>query len=99
MERTRGGSRSATAPDLGEQERLGSRGACSRYLLTRGDLLLSTTPRNRKKRTHLWFGVYTAVVLAVFALSLVKQQWSVAVTALLIAVVFAFATRWLWRRR
>jgi hypothetical protein len=53
----------------------------------------------KPRRTHLWFGVYTAVVLAVFVLSLVTQQWSVAATALLIAVVFALATRWLWRRR
>ncbi len=53
----------------------------------------------KRRRTHLWFGVYTAVVLAVFVLSLVTQQWSVAATALLIAVVFALATRWLWRRR
>ena len=99
MERVRGGSRSATAPDLGDRKRLSSHRAGSRYLLTRGELLLSTTPQSRRKRTHLWFGVYTAVVLAVFVLSLMKQQWSVAVTALLIAVVFAFATRWLWRRR
>jgi hypothetical protein len=43
--------------------------------------------------------VYTIIVLGVFAFSIVQQQWSVAVTALLIALVFVFATRWLWRRR
>jgi len=53
----------------------------------------------RRRRTHVWFAVYTLIVLVVFGLSLLKQQWSVAVTALLVAIVFAFATRWLWRRR
>lgn len=60
---------------------------------------MSTPARAKRRRTHVWFAVYTIIVLAVFVLSLVKQQWSVAATAFLIAVVFVFATRWLWRRR
>lgn len=60
---------------------------------------MSAPARTTRRRTHLWFGVYTVVVLAVFVLSILKQQWSVAVTALLVAIAFAFATRWLWRRR
>ena len=60
---------------------------------------MNTPARSPRRRTHLWFALYTAVVIAVFVFSIVQQQWSVAVTALLIALVFAFATRWLWRRR
>jgi uncharacterized membrane protein YhaH (DUF805 family) len=60
---------------------------------------VSTPARAKRRRTHVWFAVYTIIVLAVFVLSILKQQWSVAATALLIALVFAFATRWLWRRR
>jgi hypothetical protein len=60
---------------------------------------VSTPARPKPRRTHVWFAVYTIIVLAVFALSLVKQQWSVAATAFLIAVVFAWFTRWLWRKR
>jgi len=58
-----------------------------------------TPARSPRRRTHVWFALYTVVVIAVFVFSIVQQQWSVAVTALLIAVVFSFATRWLWRRR
>jgi hypothetical protein len=43
--------------------------------------------------------VYTLVVLVVAAAALATEQWSIAATALLIAVVFAWFTRWLWRRR
>jgi uncharacterized membrane protein YadS len=53
----------------------------------------------RGRRTHVWFAVYTLIVLVVFALSLARQQWSIAATAFLIAILFAYATRWLWRRR
>lgn len=60
---------------------------------------MSTPARARRRNTHVWFAVYTVVVLAVFALSIVRREWSIAATALLIALVFAFATRWLWRRR
>lgn len=60
---------------------------------------MSAPARATRRRTHLWFGAYTIVVLAVFVLSILRQQWSVAVTALLVVIVFAFATRWLWRRR
>lgn len=60
---------------------------------------MSKPVKATRRRTHVWFGVYTVVVLAVFALSIVKQEWSIAVTAFLIAIVFAVATRWLWRRR
>ena len=59
-----------------------------------------SAPQGRpRRRTHLWFVVYTLVVLAVCAVSLATGQWSVAATAFLIAVVFALFTRWLWRRR
>jgi len=60
---------------------------------------VNTPARSPRRRTHVWFALYTVVVIAVFVFSIVQQQWSVAVTALLIAVVFSFATRWLWRRR
>ncbi len=68
--------------------------------MARYGLGIVSTPANpKRRRTHVWFAVYTIIVLAVFALSLIKQQWSVAATAFLIALVFVFATRWLWRRR
>ena len=60
---------------------------------------MSDASARKRRRTHVWFAVYTVVVLAVFAFSIVKQEWSIAVTAFLIAIVFAVATRWLWRRR
>ncbi|WP_411277774.1 hypothetical protein [Gaiella sp.] len=60
---------------------------------------MSTPPGPKRRHTHVWFAVYTVVVTAVFVLSILRQQWSVAATAFLIAIVFAFATRWLWRRR
>lgn len=66
---------------------------------SRGDRPVSTPARAKRRNTHVWFAVYTIVVLAVFVLSILKQEWSIAATALLIAVVLAFGTRWLWRRR
>ena len=60
---------------------------------------MTTGAAGKRRRTYLWFGVYTTVVLVVFGASLVQHQWSVAVTALMIATVFALFTRWLWRRR
>ncbi len=60
---------------------------------------MSTPANPKRRRTHVWFALYTLIVLAVFVLSIVKQQWSVAATAFLIAVVFAWFTRWLWRKR
>ena len=60
---------------------------------------MSTPTRAKRRHTHVWFAVYTIIVIAVFVLSILRQQWSVAATALLIAVVLAFGTRWLWRRR
>jgi hypothetical protein len=55
--------------------------------------------RRTSRRTHLWFAVYTGVLLAIGAASIAAHEWSVAVTTLAIAVVFAWLTRWLWRRR
>lgn len=60
---------------------------------------MSTPARAKRRHTHVWFAVYTIIVLTVFVLSILRQQWSIAATAFLIAVVFAFGTRWLWRRR
>jgi hypothetical protein len=55
--------------------------------------------RRTRRRTHIWFAVYTAALLAIGAASVAFHQWSVAATTLAIAVVFAWLTRWLWRRR
>ncbi len=60
---------------------------------------MSVPARRARRRTHLWFVVYTLVVVVVCAVSLATKQYSVAATAFLIAVVFAWFTRWLWRRR
>ncbi len=60
---------------------------------------MSVPARRTRRRTHVWFVVYTLVVLVVCAVSLATKQWSVAATSFLIAVVFAWVTRWLWRRR
>ena len=49
---------------------------------------VSTPAGPRRRHTHVWFAAYTIIVLAVFVLSIMRQQWSVAVTALLIALVF-----------
>lgn len=60
---------------------------------------MSASPARPRRRTYVWFVVYTLVVLVVCAVGLATEQWSVAATAFLIAVVFAWFTRWLWRRR
>ena len=60
---------------------------------------MSTSSGRPRRRTHVWFLVYTLVVLVVGVVGLATEQWSVAATALLIALVFAWFTRWLWRRR
>ena len=60
---------------------------------------MNTPARSPRRRTHVWFALYTVVVIAVLVFSILKHQWSVAATAFLVALVFAFATRWLWRRR
>ena len=60
---------------------------------------MSTPAPRARRRTHFWFAVYTLILFAVFGVSLATRQWSVAVTALMIAVVFALFTRWLWRKR
>ena len=60
---------------------------------------MSTQSNGKGRRTHLWFMLYTVAVIAVFGIGLATRQWSVAATALLIAIVFALFTRWLWRRR
>jgi hypothetical protein len=56
------------------------------------------TQRSRR-RTGLWFAVYTAVLLAIAGVSIAMEQWSVALTTVAIAVVFAWYTRRLWRKR
>ncbi len=60
---------------------------------------MSTASKRPRRRTHVWFVGYTLVVLVVCVVSLATKQWSVAATAFLIALVFAWLTRWLWRRR
>jgi hypothetical protein len=60
---------------------------------------LSSPSRGRRRRTHFWFGFYTVVLLAVFGASIASHQWSVALTALGIAVVFGLFSRRLWRKR
>jgi Flp pilus assembly protein TadB len=59
-----------------------------------------SAPRSaRRKRTRLWFVFYTAVLLAIAGVGIVTRQWSVAVTTLAVAAVFALFTRGMWRRR
>jgi hypothetical protein len=59
-----------------------------------------SAPRSaRRRRTRLWFAFYTVVLVAIAAWSVRAQQWSVALTTLAIAAVFALFTRGLWRRR
>jgi hypothetical protein len=58
-----------------------------------------STPRARRRRTHLWFSFYTLALVAVGIWSVTAGQWSVALTALGIGAVFALFTRGLWRRR
>jgi Flp pilus assembly protein protease CpaA len=53
----------------------------------------------RRRRTRRWFIAYTAVLLAVVAVSVADHQWSVAGTALAIAVLFGLYTLRLWRKR
>ena len=60
---------------------------------------MSEPRRARRRRTRLWFVFYTVVLLAIVGVSLGTQQWSVAVTTLMIAVVFGLVTRGMWRRR
>ena len=60
---------------------------------------MSEPRRARRRRTRLWFVFYTVVLLAIVGVSLATQQWSVAVTTLMIAVVFGLVTRGMWRRR
>ena len=60
---------------------------------------MSEPRRARRRRTRLWFVFYTVVLLAIVGVSLATQQWSVAVTTLMIAVVFGLFTRGMWRRR
>jgi len=60
---------------------------------------VSEPRRARRRRTRLWFVFYTVVLLAIVGVSLATQQWSVAVTTLMIAVVFGLVTRGMWRRR
>jgi hypothetical protein len=43
--------------------------------------------------------LYTAALLAIVAVSVAKHEWSVAVTTLAAAVIFALYIRRLWRRR
>ncbi len=60
---------------------------------------MSTAPRSRRRRTHLWFTFYTVGLLAIAGVCIATHQWSVAVTTLLIVALFALYTRRLWRKR
>ena len=60
---------------------------------------MSEPRRTRRRRTRLWFVFYTVALLAIVGVSIATQQWSVAVTTLMIAVVFGLFTRGMWRRR
>jgi len=59
-----------------------------------------SAPRTaRRRRTRWWFVFYTVVLLAIGGASIAMHQWSVALTTLGIAAVFALFTRGMWRRR
>ncbi len=60
---------------------------------------MSTSRRARRRRTRLWFAVYTIVLLGIVVVSIAGRQWSVALTTLAIAAVFGLFTGRLWRRR
>jgi hypothetical protein len=53
----------------------------------------------RRRQTRRWFVAYTVILVAVVVFSIAKQQWSVAGTALAIAILFGLFTRRLWRKR
>ena len=59
---------------------------------------MTMTQRSRR-RTRIWFAVYTLVLLGIAGVSIASSQWSVALTTLAIAVLFAWFTLRLWRRR
>jgi Flp pilus assembly protein TadB len=56
------------------------------------------TQRSRR-RTPFWFLFYTAVLLVIAGVSIYSNQWSVALTTLAIAAIFAWFTLRLWRKR
>ncbi len=56
------------------------------------------TQRSRR-RTRLWFAVYTLVLLSIAGVCIATSQWSVALTTLAIGFLFAWFTLRLWRRR
>jgi hypothetical protein len=58
-----------------------------------------STRRARRHRTRLWFAFYTLVLLAIVVFLVASNEWSQAATTLAIAVLFAFITRWFFRRR
>ncbi len=60
---------------------------------------MSTPSRSRRRRTHLWFVFYLAVLLAIAGVSVASHQWSVALTTLAVAIVFGLYARRLWRKR
>jgi hypothetical protein len=60
---------------------------------------VSTTRRTRRRQTGRWFIFYTLILVAIIAVSVWTQQWSVAITTLMITVVFVLYTRRLWRKR
>ena len=68
-------------------------------MLRREDRLLSAPQRGRRRRTRHWFVFYTAVLIAIAAVSVASHQWSVALTTLAIAILFGIFTRRLWRKR
>ena len=78
------------------------------YGLARGDRAVTMTQRSRR-RTRLWFAVYTLILLGIAGVSIATSQWSVALTTLALVLVlscarddrdlFAWFTLRLWRRR
>ena len=53
----------------------------------------------RRKQTRRWFVFYTLVMLVIVGASLATHQWSVALTALMVTVVFGLYTWRLSRKR
>ena len=53
----------------------------------------------RRKQTRRWFVFYTLVMLVIVGASLATHQWSVAITALMVTVVFGLYTWRLSRKR
>ncbi len=52
----------------------------------------------RRRATRRWFTFFTVALLVLAVATMWMHQWSVAMTTLAIAAVFALITRGMWRR-